>query len=94
MFARVSTYRPGPDSTGAPSEDTIRQVLGLPGCQGLYYLLGKDNKSLSITLWEDEKALEGSQQIADRIRSETSAEQHMQILAVEEFEVVTRQVKE
>jgi hypothetical protein len=94
MFARVSTYRPGPDSTGAPSEDTIRQVLGLPGCQGLYYLLGKDNKSLSITLWEDEKALEGSQQVADRIRSETSAEQHMQILAVEEFEVVTRQVKE
>jgi hypothetical protein len=57
-------------------------------------LLGKDNKSLSITLWEDEKALKGSQQVADRIRSETSAEQHMQILEVEEFEVLTRRVRE
>jgi heme-degrading monooxygenase HmoA len=94
MFARVSTYRPGPDSTGAPSEDTIRQVLELRGCQGLYYLLGKDNKSLSITLWEDEKALKDSQQTADRIRSETSAEQHMQVLEVEEFEVLTKHTKE
>lgn len=93
MFARVSTYRPGPDSTGAPSEDTIKQVLELPGCQGLYYLLGKDNKSMSITLWDDEKALADSQQAADHIRSETSAQQHMQILDVEEFEVLTRHLK-
>jgi hypothetical protein len=57
-------------------------------------LYGKDNKSLSITLWDDEHALAGSQQAADRIRSETSAEQHMQILGVEEFEVLTRELKD
>ena len=57
MFARVSTYQPGPDSSGAPSEDTVSRVLQLPGCLGIYYLLGKDNKSLSITLWEDQEAL-------------------------------------
>ena len=94
MFARVSTYQPGPDSTGAPSEDTVNRVLQLPGCRGIYYLLGKDNKSLSITLWDDEEALAGSEQAADRIRSETSAEQHMQILSVEEFEVLTRHLKD
>ena len=94
MFARLSTYRPGRDSTGEPSEDTIRQVLELPGCQGLYYLFGKDNKSLSITLWDDENALANSQETADRIRSETSAEQHMQILEVEEFEVLTKRLKD
>lgn len=94
MFARVSTYRPGPDSNGAPSEDTVRQVLDLQGCRGIYYFFGKDNKSLSITLWDDEKALAGSRQAADRIRSETSAEQHMEILEVEEFEVLTRQIKD
>jgi hypothetical protein len=94
MFARVSTYRPGPDSTGAPSDDTINRVLELPGCQGIYYLFGKDNKSLSITLWDDEKALAESRPASDRIRSETSAEQHMQILAVEEYEVLTRQLKD
>lgn len=93
MFARVSTYRPGPDSTGAPSEDTVNRVLGLPGCLGIYYLLGKDGKSLSITLWEDEKALAGSQQATSKIRSETTAEQHMEILGVEEFEVLTRQLR-
>jgi hypothetical protein len=94
MFARVSTYRPHPESTGAPSEDTINQVLELPGCKGIYYLFGKDNRSLSITLWDDENALAGSHQAADRIRSETSAEQHMEILGVEEFEVLTRQLKD
>jgi hypothetical protein len=60
---------------------------------GIYYLLGKDGKSLSITLWEDEAALAGSQQATGKIRSETSAEQHMQILSVEEFEVLTRQLR-
>ncbi len=93
MFARVSTYRPGPDSTGAPSDDTVNRVLELPGCLGIYYLLGKDGKSLSITLWDDEEALAGSQQATNKIRSETSAEQHMQILGVEEFEVLTRQLQ-
>lgn len=94
MFARVSTYRPGPESTGAPSEDTINQVLKMPGCKGIYYLFGKDSTSLSITLWDDENSLAGSRQAADRIRSETSAEQHMQILSVEEFEVLTTELKD
>jgi hypothetical protein len=94
MFARVSTYQPSPDSTGAPSDDTVNRVLQLRGCLGIYYLLGKDNKSLSITLWEDADALSGSEQPAGKIRSETSAEQHMQILGVEEFEVLIRQLKE
>ncbi len=94
MFARVSTYKPGPDSSGAPSDDTINRVLDLPGCLGIYYLLGKNNKSLSITLWEDADALAGSEQAAGKIRSETSAEQHMQILGVEEFEVLTRHLKD
>jgi heme-degrading monooxygenase HmoA len=94
MFARVSTYRPQPESTGAPSEGTVNQVLELPGCKGIYYLFGKDNKSLSITLWDDEDALAASRPVADRIRSETSAEQHMEIVGVEEFEVLTRQLKD
>ena len=94
MFARVSTYRPAPDTTGAPSEETVRQVLGLPGCRGIYYLLGKENRSLSITLWDDEDALAGSRQVADRIRSETTAEQHMEILGVDEFDVLTQHLKD
>jgi hypothetical protein len=56
-------------------------------------LFGKDNKSLSLTLWSDEKALADSRPVADRLRSETSAQQHMEILEVEEFEVLTRHIK-
>lgn len=94
MFARVSTYRTAPDNTGEPSEDTVNRVLQMPGCRGIYYLLGKDNQSLSITLWDDEESLAGSEEAANRIRSETSAEKNMQILGVEEFAVLTRQLKD
>lgn len=94
MFARVSTYRPAPDSTGEPSEETVQQVLGLPGCRGIYYLLGKEKTSLSLTLWDDEDALARSRPAAERIRVETAAEQHMEILDVDEFEVLTQRLQE
>jgi hypothetical protein len=94
MFARVSTYRPAPDNTGEPSEETVDRVLGLPGCMGIYYLAGKEGRSLSITLWDSEESLVGSQQPANLIRSETSAKQHLAVLQVEEFEVLTRQLKD
>ncbi|MHA7199227.1 hypothetical protein [Arthrobacter alkaliphilus] len=68
-------------------------MLQLPGCQGIYYMLGKDNKSLSITLWDDEDALKGSEQAAKAIRDETSAEQGMAIRSVEAFEVLARHIK-
>jgi len=91
MFARVSTYRPGPGTTGAPSAATVSQVLGLAGCKGIYYLLGKDGKSLSVTLWDDQAALAGSEQAVEKIRTETTAGQHMEVLGVEEFEVLTKE---
>ena len=93
MFVRVSTYRPEPGSTGKPSEETVERVLALSGCRGLYYLLSDSGTSLSLSLWEDRDALEGSKQAADSIRSETAAEQHMDIISVEEFEVLTQELK-
>ncbi|GAB2756280.1 hypothetical protein [Sinomonas soli] len=92
MFVRVSTYRPGSGSTGAPTEETVERVLVLPGCHGLYYLLG-EGKSLSLTMWEDKAALDGSREATNSIRSETTAEQHMEVLAVEEYEVLTNALK-
>ena len=89
MFARVSTYRTGPESsTEGPSEDTLRQVLQLPGCRGAYFLNGTgSDKALSITLWESEEGLTASQQAANKIRSATSEEQKIEIVEVEEFKV-------
>ena len=94
MFARVSTYKTGPDSTTTPSDDVVKRVLKVPGCLGIYYLSGKDiDKALSITLWDSEESLTASQETANKIRSETSTTQKTEILEVENFEVTTNALK-
>lgn len=94
MFARVSTYRTSPESTTeGPSEDTLRQVLSIPGCKGAYFLNGTgSDKALSITLWDSEETLTASQQLANKIRSATAQEQKIEILEVEEFKVTANKL--
>lgn len=94
MFARVSKYRPGPNSSGKPSDETVKQVLSLPGCSGIYYFLGDDGTSLSITLWDSKEDISASREPTDKIRAETSAEQKLEILEVREFEVLTSHLKD
>ena len=91
MFARVSTYKSGPDTTlTAPTDETVKRVLALPGCRGMYFLNDAENgKGLSITLWDSVDSLTASQMAANTIRAETSKEQGMEIVGVEEFEVTT-----
>ncbi|WP_077488356.1 hypothetical protein [Sinomonas mesophila] len=93
MFMRVSTYRPEAGSTGQPSEETVQRVLALPGCRGLYYVLSDGGTSLSLSLWEDKEALDGSKEAANALRAETAAQQHMDILSVEDYEVLTEELK-
>ncbi|WP_415853253.1 hypothetical protein [Sinomonas sp. G460-2] len=93
MFIRVSTYRHGPVSNGQPSQETVNRVLALTGCRGLYYLINDGGKSISLTLWEDRQALDASREATDAIRVETTAEQHMDVLSVEEYEVLTQELK-
>ncbi len=96
MFARVSTYRTGPETiSDTPSEDSISRVHEIPGFRGLYYLHGKESgKDLSITLWDSEESMIASRETANRIRTETAAAERVQILAVEEFEVTTSSLTE
>ncbi|MEX1079415.1 MAG: hypothetical protein WED09_09945 [Homoserinimonas sp.] len=95
MFARVSTYKTGPDTTSdAPSEDIVRRALEMPGCLGIYYLNGEEfGKDLSITLWQSEEAMIESREAANRIREEASAAERTQILAVEEYKVTASSLK-
>jgi heme-degrading monooxygenase HmoA len=96
MFARVSTYRTGPETiSDAPTQGILKRVLENPGCRGIYFLNGKESdKALSITLWDTEEALTASQQAANIIRADTSREQNIQILEVEEFEVTASSLKD
>lgn len=95
MFARVSTYKTGPETIAdAPSEDIIRRALDVPGCLGIYYLKGKETgKDLSITLWESEDAMVMSREAANKIRADASAAENTQIVAVEEFDVTVNNLK-
>jgi hypothetical protein len=77
-----------------PSDETVQKVLSLPGCKGIYYLAGDEGKSLSITLWDAKDSLLASQEPANAIRSATSTEQNLAIVGVEEFEVLTEQLKD
>jgi heme-degrading monooxygenase HmoA len=57
MFARVSTYKTGPETVSdSVPDDAVQAILAIPGCQGFYYLSNKDGKDLSITLWDNEEA--------------------------------------
>ena len=96
MFARVSTYKIGPETTAdAPADDIVKRVLEVPGCRGIYYLNGREtDKALSITLWDTEEAMVESRETANKIRTETSDAQKTQILEVEEFEVTTSNLKD
>jgi len=91
MFARVSTYRTGPDftSTSMP-EETVDQVLALPECRGVYFLNGTDSTTaLSISLWETRDAMASSREAVTPIRSVLSEQMGMEILSTEEFEVLS-----
>jgi heme-degrading monooxygenase HmoA len=89
MFARVSTYKTGPETVSdTPSEDIVSKVLQIPGCKGIYYLNGTESdRALSITLWDTAEAMTESRQEANKIRKENSEAEKIDIVAVEEFEV-------
>lgn len=89
MFARVSTFKSGPETlSNAPSEDIVSRVLQMPGCKGIYYLNGKEtDKAISITLWDTAEAMAASREAASKLRKETSETEKTQIVDVEEFEV-------
>lgn len=94
MFARVSTYKTGPETVSDPvPDDVVQSVLAIPGCQGMYYLSSKDGKDLSITLWDSEESIAASREAANRIRAEASAAEKREIVAVEEFEVTASSLR-
>lgn len=95
MFARVSTFTTGPETTSdAPSEDVVNQLLDIPGCLGMYYFTGRGTgKDLAFTLWESEEAMIESREAVSSIRTEVSAEEKREIAEVDEYEVTVSNLK-
>ncbi|MEU0373175.1 hypothetical protein ABZ070_23495 [Streptomyces sp. NPDC006283] len=92
MFARLSTYQgspvPAEGDLSAQSQEVVRQIQGVPGFLGVYYLVDRaTGKARSLTLWEDEETMLASEREAARIREETAQREGQRILSVERFEV-------
>jgi len=62
MYARVTTFRePVDDAIRVTREEVVPVVLGLPGSRGGFFLVNRDAaKTLSLTLWESQDALNAS----------------------------------
>jgi heme-degrading monooxygenase HmoA len=90
MFARVSTYQVEDDATLTDGFERATGPLGdMPGFAGAYFLLDSDGrKAMSITLWDDEEALEAGVEKANRLRKDAVREGGGSIDVVDHYEVV------
>ena len=92
MWARVSTYE-GPsdgidEAIGYVKREIVPKLQKTDGFQGLYALADRaTGKTMSITLWASEGALEASEDAADRMRQDSTDVAKGQVGTVERFEV-------
>lgn len=72
MFARVTQFKESvDDAIRVTREQVIPGVLGLPGSKGGFLLVNrKEGRTLSLTLWEDEAALDASAAAIAQLRAE------------------------
>jgi heme-degrading monooxygenase HmoA len=89
VFARVSTYRIEDDAKLVEGFDRATGPLGeMPGFAGAYFLLDRDGgKSMSITLWDDEDALNAGVEKANELRRGATAGGGGSIESVDHYEV-------
>jgi heme-degrading monooxygenase HmoA len=94
VFARVSRFEVPKETLAkdiAGVEATKKRIAAIPGSTGMYYLVDPDSgKTMTITLWESERAMRDSEAAASEIRGETSAAVSAKLVAVEHYDVVAK----
>jgi quinol monooxygenase YgiN len=74
MYARVVRYKIPQDRFGevvSAFREPVERLREVDGNRGGYLLIDRDNlTALTLTLWEDQAALESSEVAASRLRSE------------------------
>jgi heme-degrading monooxygenase HmoA len=97
MHARVSTYQfesARADEFVSEFVNAVSSVEEMQGERGAYLLVDRGRgKALTITLWEDEAALNASAAAADELRSSAAGQSESTIEAVESYEVALQQVR-
>jgi heme-degrading monooxygenase HmoA len=92
MYARMSTLKGSPDQMDEGLRDVKEHVLPLlhqqDGFKGFIALGNRQSGELiGITFWESEKAMQDSEEVGDRTRSDTAEDTGDTIADVERYEV-------
>ena len=92
MFARLSNYQGSPNQVDEGIRNVREQILPraaeLDGFKGAYFLVDRQSdRSVSITLWESEKAMRPSEEAANQLRSESAQASGGEVVSVERYEV-------
>jgi quinol monooxygenase YgiN len=93
MYARVVRYHVDPDRCDEALEAlevAVREIGDIKGITGGYVLVDGDNgRIITITLWEDQAALEASEVRASRLRQEALRNVEGDIESVERLRVAS-----
>ena len=91
MFARVARYQIPEENLDAAVDafrEAIEELRQLQGNSGGYLLVDRDNSTaLTVTFWENRAALESSDMLASRLRSQAVTPYGGEIQAVDRCEV-------
>ena len=91
MQARVARYEVGMDRIQDAIDsfgEAVKEIEQLDGFAGGYVLVDhEDGRTMTITLWENDAALEESEKTARSARNKASGDVGGSVLSVEKFEV-------
>ncbi len=88
MFARVSTYAGDPDELVRGFESARVGLQQIDGFSQAYFCVDRTNgKGLTLTLWNDEQALEASAEQAKQLRAQATEPSGATIDSVQHYEV-------
>jgi heme-degrading monooxygenase HmoA len=91
MLARVARYEVGSDRIQDAIDafgDAGKEIERLDGFAGGYVLVDhEDGRTMTLTLWENDAALEQSEAVARSARNKASEDVGGSVLSVEKFEV-------
>ena len=95
MWARVSRFVEPLnrlDDDIRESKDSVKELLDKsPGSEGVYYLFDrKSGRTMAITLWESEEAMRASEDVAARMREQSTSRLGGEIVSVEHYEVAVQ----
>jgi heme-degrading monooxygenase HmoA len=91
MYARIARYKIPQERFGevvAAFREPVERLREVEGNRGGYFLIDRENcTATSLTLWEDQAALEASKVAASRLRSEAVDAVDGEIQMVDDCEV-------